>query len=90
LTKCGGERSLYQVSESNFGTMQPSCWTDWSQCDHFMPCRRYHHVFQFAEKLAHSFSVVTVLTNFDLRGIEQGEHSPDNVKFPDGSRHSAC
>ena len=30
------------------------------------------------------------LTNFDLRGIEQGEHSPDNVKFPDGSRHSAC
>jgi len=22
--------------------------------------------------------------------INQGDHSPDNVKFPDGSRHSAC
>jgi len=23
-------------------------------------------------------------------GIFQDDHSPDNVKFPDGSQHSAC
>jgi len=25
-----------------------------------------------------------------ITNLSQGDHSPDNVKFPDGSLHSAC
>jgi len=34
-------------------------------------------------------SINLLSLSLSLRHI-QGDHSPDNVKFPDGSRHSAC